>query len=363
MSFQPQVPMIGQLPPVGAAPPPPAKRKRRKGLMLLGIGLLVGGVVGGGFAVLQSKSNYESEVKSLARAPVGCTTTLVFDKPAEFVVYIETKGKISDLSGDCQGNGSSYDRSNGQPPKISLTLLDADNAVVDFSRASSASYDAAGFIGTQVRTLKITNAGTYHLDVESPDKDFAIAIGKNPQADRKTLRMIGAAIVLAGVVLGLLCLLLGLRRRPPALASGRPGSPMGPLPGWTPGPYAGGPPTAPPTHPGYRPTQPPMTIPGQPPSVPLGQSPSSVFAPPTVIPSAPTVSNLPTMPSIPTEPPVSTMPTAPTMPPVPTMPTIPTEPSVPTMPTIPRVPSAPADQESTGAADREHGWAKPDDES
>ncbi len=334
MSFQPQVPMIGQPPPVGAAPPAPARGKRRTGLMLLGLGLLVGGVVGGGFAVLRSKSNYEAAVKALARAPVGCTTTLVFDKPAEFIVYVETKGKISDLSGDCQGNGSTYDRSSDQSPKISLTLLDTDNAAVEFSRASSASYDAAGFVGTQVRSLKITNAGTYHLDVESPDKDFAIAIGKNPQADRKTLRMAGTAIVLAGVVSGLLCLLLGLRRRRPALTTGLPGTPMGPLPGWTPGPYAGGPPTAPPTHSGYRPAPPPLTIPGQPPSVAPGQPPSSVFAPPTIAPPAPTVSNLPTMPPAPT---------------------------VSNLPTMPTIPSAPAEQDSTGTADREVGWAKPDD--
>lgn len=350
MSFQPQVPMVGQPPPVGAASPLPTKGKRRKGLILLGTGLLVGGLVGGGFALLQSKSNYEAAVKALARAPVGCTTTLVFDKPADFIVYVETKGKITDLSGDCQGNGSSYDRSSDQPPKISLTLLDRDDAAVELTRASSASYNAGGFVGTQVRSVKITNAGTYHIDVESPDNDFAIAIGNNPQADRKTLRMIGAAIVLAGVVLGLLCFLLGLRRRKPALPTGQPGSPMGTLPGWTPGPYVGGPPTAPPMHPGFRPTPPPMTIPGQPPSAPPGQPPSSVFAPPTVAPSAPTGSNLPIMPTIPN------LPASPSVPPIPTA-----IPTVPSLPTIPNLPSAPTEPDSTGAADREGGWAKPDD--
>ncbi|MGZ4767448.1 MAG: hypothetical protein ACXVLX_02185, partial [Ilumatobacteraceae bacterium] len=74
-------------------PPPPAaaaaapKRKRHKGMIVFGLIVLIVGVVGGVAIVAKSMSNYKSEVKSLARAPVGCTTTLVFDKPATFTIY------------------------------------------------------------------------------------------------------------------------------------------------------------------------------------------------------------------------------------------------------------------------------------
>ena len=115
MSFQPQVTMVNPPPPVVA---PPTKGKRRKGLIALGLILLLGGVLGGGAMVAKSMSNYEESVKSLARAPVGCTTTLVFDKPATFTVYIETKGKLGQLGGDCESAGSEYTHPKAFQPKL-----------------------------------------------------------------------------------------------------------------------------------------------------------------------------------------------------------------------------------------------------
>ena len=107
MSYQPQVPLMTQPPPPADVAPPP-KGKRRKGQMMIGIILLVGGLGGGVATVAKGMSNYKDAVRSLARAPVGCTTTLVFDKPATFTVYAETKGKLGTLGGDCKANGSSY---------------------------------------------------------------------------------------------------------------------------------------------------------------------------------------------------------------------------------------------------------------
>ncbi|HEY0517869.1 MAG TPA: hypothetical protein VGC84_00140, partial [Ilumatobacteraceae bacterium] len=176
------------MPVMGQPPPPPApiaqpvvKGKRRKGLIILGLIILLGGLGAGGAVVGKAMSNYREEVKSLARAPVGCTTTLVFDKPATFTVYTETKGKIGDLGGDCQSNGGSYNHASNKLPKISLTLQDASGATVDMQRGASASYDVNGYVGTAIRTVKIGSAGTYHLNVESDETDFAVAIGKNPK--------------------------------------------------------------------------------------------------------------------------------------------------------------------------------------
>ena len=279
-------------------------------MIVLGLILLIGGVLGGGAMVAKSMSNYEDAVKALARAPVGCTTTLVFDKPATFIVYVETKGKLGDLSGDCEANGAEYDHSGDKLPKVSLTLVDSNGNEVDLQRGVNASYDVGGYVGTGVRTMKIEQAGTYRLNVESDETDFAIAIGKNPKDDSELLKTIGGATALAGFVLGLTFLLLGLRRRRPDAAADV-GVAVAPIPGWSPGPYAPTP-TAPPAPPGFGPVPPPalqpIGLPGQPPIRPPEQPPGGGFAPPSFAPPPP-----PT--SIPSLPPSSPPPAPPTAPP------------------------------------------------
>ncbi len=268
-------------------PPPtavaPSKGKRRKGLIVLGLILMIGGFFGGGAIVLKSTSNYEAAVKALARAPVGCTTTLVFDKPATFTIYLETKGKLGDLGGDCEANGSSYEHTGSKLPKVSLTLVASSSGdELELVRGTTASYDAAGYVGTGYRTVKIEEAGNYRLNVESDDSDFAVSIGKNPKADSEPLKTIGGAVALGGVVLGLIFLLLGLRRRHTAAAP-TGAFPAAPMPAWTPSPYAPtGPPSAP-QHPGYR-TE---SVPGQPPIRVADQPPGTGFAPPSLAPPAP----------------------------------------------------------------------------
>lgn len=308
MSFQPQVPMISQPPPPVAMP----KGKRRKGLIVLGLIVLFGGLAGGGAIVGKGMSNYKEAVKSLARAPAGCTTTLVFEKPAAFTVYAETKGKLGQLSGDCEANGSDYSHPGDKLPKMALTLTDPDGGLVDMQRGVTASYDVGGYVGTGIRTMVIQRAGTYHLNVESEDSDFAVAIGKNPKDDSDTLTTIGGVVALGGFVLGLTLFLLGLRRRRPELAITDIRAPGVPLPGWPPAPYATAPPTAPhtpPPPPGFAPQPPapqPTGVPGPPIRLPQ-EPPAPGFAPPTFAPPAPsTAADGP-----PTGPPVAGLPTLP----------------------------------------------------
>jgi hypothetical protein len=315
MSFQPQVPMMTQQPMAVVAQ---RKGKRRKGLMLFGLIFLVAGLAGAVVVASKATANYESAVKSLARAPVGCTTTLVFDKAATFNVFIETKGKLADLSGDCDANGVGYDHAGDKLPKPSMTLLDNSDNQVDLQRGATATYDVGGYVGTAVRTVTIAKAGTYKLDVESDDTDFAVAIGKDPQTDSETMKRVGGAIGLGGIVLGLPLLLLGLRRRPPATIAGDIRNPAAPMPGWPPGPYAGTMPPAPPTMPPnygsvVPPPQQPLHIPGQPPQHVAAAPPTSVFAPPS--PVQPTGgSSVPAPPAPPIHPveSVPTLPAAPT---------------------------------------------------
>jgi hypothetical protein len=280
-------------------PPPPAvtptKGKRRKGLMIFGIILFVGGLLGGGAIAAKAMSNYKDAVKSLARAPVGCTTTLVFEHASTFTVYVESKGKLGSLSGDCEANGTDYNHPGDKLPKVSMTLVDSNGDEVAMQRGASASYDTDGYVGTAVRSVKIDKAGTYRLDVESDETDFAVAIGKKPKDDSETMTLIGGGVALGGMVLGLLFFLLGLRRRRPEPAIVDIRNPAAPLPGWPPGPYAQTVPPAPPTQPGFRPAPPPplpptVQAPGQPPIRVPDQPPGTGFAPPSLAPPSP---NLP----------------------------------------------------------------------
>jgi len=275
--------------------------------MIFGIILLLAGIFSGGAIVAKGMSNYEEAVKSLARAPVGCTTTLVFDKPATFTIYAETEGQLGELSGDCEANGGSYTHPGAKLPRVSMTLIDSNGEEIDLQRGVAASYDIDGYDGTAVRTMSIPKAGTYRLNVESDESDFAIAIGKNPKEDADLMLIIGGAVALGGLVLGLLFILLGLRRRrpDPVLAGAAP------LPTWHPGTYTGFTPTGPPglpSNPGYRsepplPTPQPIQLPGQPP-IRLPETPTGgSFAPPTLAsPSSPDVAPGPPTVQAPTAP-------------------------------------------------------------
>ena len=313
MSYQPQMPLMTQ-PPAPTVVAPPPKGKRRKGKMILGIILLVAGLGGGVATAAKGMSNYKESVKSLARAPVGCTTTLVFDKPATFTIYAETKGKLGTLGGDCQANGASYNHPGDKLPKVSMTLVNSSGAEVTLDRGVSASYDVDGYKGTAIRTMKIDQAGTYRLDVESDDTDFAVAIGKNPKEDSDRLLVIGGGVALGGLIFGLLFLLLGLRRRRPdmAMATADIRNPAGPLPGWPPGTYPGLPSIAPPSPPppgGYQSVpgtvSPTIHLPGQPPVRLPDQPPGTGFAPPTFAPPAPPTATPPTGPRPVTSPPAT----------------------------------------------------------
>src|SRR3954449_7260107 len=242
MSYQPQMPVMPSYqpppPPAPAVAAPPVKGKRRKGLMVTGLIVLLVGLLGGAAIIAKGMSNYKEAVKSLARAPVGCTTTLVFDKADSFTVYIETKGQLGELSGDCNANTKEYNHTGDKLPKVSLTLVNSAGEEVDMPATTGASYDVDGYVGTQTRSLEIFGPGTYRMDVASDESDFAISIGKKPKDDNDLMMIVGGGIALAGLIVGVLLMLLGLRRRNPASVIVDSRNPMGPLPEWAPAPYA-----------------------------------------------------------------------------------------------------------------------------
>jgi hypothetical protein len=207
-------------PPVPPAPPAPLKPQRRRGIIGVGAVLLLAGLIAGGVMFVLSTKAVNDTVKKFARAPVGCTTTLQFEKKAVFTIFVETKGAALDVGGDCSGNGSSYDRAAGEPPTVSLNLVDSTDTAITLSVGSSFSYDTGDYRGSAVQQVTITQPGTYRLTVESKDTDFAIAIGGDPDADARRMKYIGATAVAAGLLLGVLLMFLGMRRRTPPPPAG-----------------------------------------------------------------------------------------------------------------------------------------------
>lgn len=219
---------------VPATTPVPERGKRRKGLLFTGIAIAALGIGAGIVMVALSGSAKEKTVKKFARAPVGCTTTLEFDKAATFTIYIETKGAISSIDGDCAASGTTYRRGNADVPQVSLTLLNSADQESVLTATSSPNYAAGQFAGQAYQRVAITEPGTYRLTVTSDDTDFAIAVGGKPDADAKAMSLAGVGAATIGVVLGGLLILLGLRRK-----KSRPQAPGGgPNAMWQPTPIS-----------------------------------------------------------------------------------------------------------------------------
>lgn len=249
MSFQPPAPPQG---PIIPAPAPAVAgasfgggavadtKGHGRAMRTLGVLVAVLGLVAGAVLFVFSGKEPERAVKGFARAPGGCRTTLDFDGSGTFTLFVETKGKVGDLSGDCEGADQTYDR-NGEPD-VDLTLIDEDDEEVDLDRVSEPSYDTGGFVGTAVRTFEVDSAGTYRLRVDSPDSDFAIAVGRDVNGSQGMLRLGALLAGIGGPLLGLLLWLLGRRKRAPAVLAA-PGAPAIPPTGtvYEP-PYVGGPP-------------------------------------------------------------------------------------------------------------------------
>ena len=243
MSYQPFPPGAGQPAQPGGpaptvqqpgvafgAPLEPSGGGRRPGLIGAGALVMIAGVAGGLAMVMASSSNYDDGVTKLARAPIGCSTTLEFDEVGTFMVYVETTGQIGRRRGDCPASDADYDFAGDGLPNVDVELIDDNGDSVDLDDDESASYTAAGFEGRSIASFTIETAGEFVVTVTTDDEDFAIAIGKNPKDKADSLRTKGLAVIAAGVVLGGVLLFLGLRRPTKTEAEPPPGMSAGPQP-------------------------------------------------------------------------------------------------------------------------------------
>ena len=84
------------------------------------------GVVGAVALWLIAGKRYDDAVGSLAPAPIGCDTTLVFDRTGTYTFFVETKGSVGEIDGDCDNDDRSYDLDSADVPDVELTLLDEE---------------------------------------------------------------------------------------------------------------------------------------------------------------------------------------------------------------------------------------------
>ena len=106
---------------------------------ILGIVALVVGVVGAIVLWMLASKRYDDAVADLAPAPVGCDTTLVFDRTGTYTFFVETMGEVGEIDGDCDGDDREYDFDGDETPRVDLTLVDGDGDEVDLDRASGPS--------------------------------------------------------------------------------------------------------------------------------------------------------------------------------------------------------------------------------
>ena len=215
------------------------QRRRRWGVV--GIAAIAVGVAGAMVLWLVAGRRYDDAVAGLAPAPVGCETTLDFDRTGTFTFFVERRGEVDDIDGDCDNDDRDYDVDADDVERVTLTLLDPDGAEVDLDRSDGPTYDRNGSTGDGFRSVEIDDPGEYLLNVTSDQDEVVVRVGADPTDGVMALRVGAGASLLAGLGIGAVGLAQrGRSRRPTAAPAPPPSTP------WPAGGHGAWPPTAPP---------------------------------------------------------------------------------------------------------------------
>lgn len=244
----------------------PSGRGRRiaVGAAIAGIGLITAVVLW-----VVAAQRYDDGIGALARAPVGCDTTLDFAESGEYLVFVETTGSLPEVRGDC-GRGGDFDLGAAAVPIVDVRIVDPDgDDVTLLSRRGRESYDGAGSAGESLARIQIDTAGDHVVRVESSSTEtFAVAIGRDPGSGVGALRLAALAVGLVALSVGLIVALtrgsVARTEQTPAIVPTPPD-----WPAWQAPPVAGPPTTTPPQGP-------PMT---SPPTAPMAPPPAAGSAP------------------------------------------------------------------------------------
>lgn len=266
MSYTPQPPQPPQPPfapsgygtPAPYAPVPPAGAPPRRASRWPALIVLLAGLVAGGALVYAGGTAVQGTVEAFARAPVGCTTSLEFDRAGTFQVYVETSGRIDSPGGDCPVVGTYSVQ--GDRASVEFLIVDESGVALDVQEAGGTEYAVGDYAGEKVATVEVPSAGSYRITV-SGDEGAAVAIGGGLGSGGVLLVVGGVVVGLAGVVLAIVMFLRARRR------DRGPGMPTTVAPSYpvaAPPPGAWAPQSAPPA-PGYGQMVPPPGAPPPPP--------------------------------------------------------------------------------------------------
>jgi hypothetical protein len=243
-------------------------------VLLVGAVALVASIVATAVLLVVAQRRYDDAVQGLARAPVGCDTTLEFTSLGTFEVFIETRGTLEELAGGCEAP-STYLRTTERPPRVQLLMVGPSGDGIDFERTSPSTYEADGFAGTAHRRVRVTETGNHVIRVTSPDSDFVVAVGRHPDDAAYPAEQGAIAVGILGGLVAVTLLVWGViagrasreDETGPTGPGGSPGHQPEPWDGpWSPStpplgpprlPPPSGVPDAPPTVPPYRPLPPP----------------------------------------------------------------------------------------------------------
>lgn len=219
---------------------------RRRPLIALGVVCIVAGLATAAVLWIAATDRRSNAIAAFARAPVGCDTTLDFVEPGEYVLFVESAGRLSDVRGDCDVTGE-FDVGVG-PPNAQIALIDPDGESVELEpvESSGLAYDDGGYVGTAAFRVDIADTSDHVIRVDSADQaTFAVAVGRDPSDGVAALRVGGLAAAAVGLGIGLAALIAGTRRRSSAPSVPAPGTGSE----WQTGPYTPGrPPSGPPVY-------------------------------------------------------------------------------------------------------------------
>lgn len=247
---------------------PGQQRARRSKARTFGLLGLVVGLLGAMLLWFLAGQRYDDAVADLAPAPVGCDTTLVFDRTGTYTFFVETKGAVGELDGDCGTDDRDYEFTGDGLPRVSITLRDDAGDEIELDRVSAPTYERGGSRGEAVRTARIDDEGDYTLTVDANADDIVVRVGRDPATGVTPMRGGAGALLLIGLGAGAVALTAGRRR------------PAGPAPGPGPEPWRPVPDQAPPAAPPYA-SQPPAPPYAWPPAGPAHDQPQRPPPPPT----------------------------------------------------------------------------------
>lgn len=195
--------------------PPVAPPRRRRGVGAIGVALLVAGVALGATLITQGSSAEADTVAGYARAPIGCSTTLRFDRSGMFTFFIETKGRVGSLGGNCARDNRSFEHS-GSAPVVQLELTDAAGKPVALTNYDGMSYDTGSYVGVATAQAMVVAGATYRLAATASTDDIGVAVGGSPVARRNELITWGSISLFVGGLVGGALIAYGRRRNKPS---------------------------------------------------------------------------------------------------------------------------------------------------